>query len=108
MQRTVIALRTELEAAHSAIQAATSRITQSNAAEIAQLKTTVGALREALESARIEREDAVRQERIAASQDIQMLKATAAALRDELEQARAGASMRCSRNASPDTMKCSS
>lgn len=56
MKRTVIALRTELEAAHAEIHDATLRATQSSAAEISQLKITVGALREELELARVERE----------------------------------------------------
>jgi hypothetical protein len=89
MKRTVIALRTELEAAHAEIHDSTLRATQASAAEIAQLKTTVGALREELERARVERDKAIQQERVAASQESQMLKATAAALREELERSRA-------------------
>ena len=69
MKRTVIALRTELEAAHAEIHDSTLRATQASAAEISQLKITVGALREELERSRVEREKAIQQERVAANQE---------------------------------------
>jgi chromosome segregation ATPase len=107
MKRTVIALRSELEAAHAEIHAAALRVTQANAAEIAQLKTTVGVLREELESARTERETAVQQERVAASQEIQMLRATAAACARNWNSRAPSATTPCSRSGSPGTTRCS-
>ncbi len=85
MKRTVITLRTELEAAHAEIHESTLRATQASAAEISQLKITVGALREELERSRVERDHAVQQERVVGHNEMQQFKATSAALRESLE-----------------------
>lgn len=62
LQRTVMALRAELESAALQRRVEVQQAAQTGAAEIAQLKTTVGALRAELERARGECEHQVQQE----------------------------------------------
>lgn len=77
MQRTVIALRSELEHAEIQRHAETQQAIQASAAELTQLKTTVGTLRVELEHARIERDRLLQQERAASHNELQMLQQAA-------------------------------